>query len=79
MICRRFEKRYYQGWTVEEFEISKAFIDDPPYHKIKDLKGTILEGTFYEHELQKVEKTTTFTKLSPFLKNENVRNIKSIL
>ena len=56
MIRRRFEKSYYQRWTEEEFEIAEAFTDDPPYYKIKDLRGTILKGTFYEHELQKVVK-----------------------
>ena len=42
MIRRRFEKSYNQGWTEEEFEIAEAFTDDPPYYKIKDLRGTIL-------------------------------------
>ena len=67
MIRRRFEKSYYQRWTEEEFEIAEAFTDDPPYYKIKDLRGTILKGTFYEHELQKV------------VKNDNIYKIESIL
>ena len=67
MIRRRFEKSYYQGWTEEEFEIAEAFTDNPSYYKIKDLRGTVLEGTFYEHELQKV------------VKNNNVYKIESIL
>ena len=67
MIRRRFEKSHYQGWTEEEFEVAEAFTDDPPYYKIKDLRGETLEGTFYEHELQKV------------VKNDNVYKIESIL
>ena len=67
MTRRRFEKSYYQGWTEEEFEIAKAFTDNPPYYKIKDLRDTVLEGTFYEHKLQKV------------VKNDNVYKIESIL
>ena len=67
MMRRRFEKSYYQGWTKEEFEIAEVFTDHPPYYKIKDLKGTVLEGTFYEQEVQKV------------VKNENIYKIESIL
>ena len=67
MMRRRFEKSYYQGWTEEEFEIAEAFTDDPPYYKVKDLKGTVLEGIFYEQEVQKV------------VKNDNIYKIESIL
>ena len=52
---------------MEEFEIAEAFTNDPPYYKIKYLRGETLEGTFYECELQKV------------VKNENVYKIESIL
>ena len=68
MICRRFEKSYYQGWTEEEFEIAEAFTDDPPYYKIKDLKGTVFEGTFYEQEVQKVVKNVNIYKIESILK-----------
>ena len=68
MMRRRFEKSYYQGWTEEEFEIAKAFTDDPPYYKIKDLKGTVLEGTFYEQEVQKVVKIDNIYKIESILK-----------
>ena len=47
MMHRRFEKSYYQVWTEEEFEIVEAFTDNPPYYKIKDLKGTVLEVDFF--------------------------------
>ena len=68
MMRRRFEKSYYQGWTEEEFEIAKAFTDDPPYYKIKDLKGTVLEGTFYEQKVQKVVKIDNIYKIESILK-----------
>ena len=54
------EKSYYQGWTEKEFEIFEAFTDNPIYYKIKDLRSSILEGTFYEHELPKVVKNYNF-------------------
>ena len=67
MMRRRFEKSYYQRWTEEEYEIAEAFTDDPPHYKIKDLKVTVLEGTFCEQEVQKV------------VKNDNIYKIESIL
>ena len=68
MICRRFEKSYNQGRTEEECGIAEAFTDDPTYYKIKDLKGTILEGTFYEKEFQKVVKIDSIYKIESILK-----------
>ena len=68
MMRRRFEKSYYQGWTEEEFEIAETFTDDPPYYKVKDLKGTVLEGTFYEQEVQKVVKNNNIYKIESILK-----------
>ena len=70
MMHRQFEKSYYLGWTEEKFEIAEAFIDDPPYYKIKDLRGTTLEGTFYEHELQKVVKNNNVYKIESILKKQ---------
>ena len=32
------------------------FRDNPLYYKIKDLQDKLLEGTFYEEELQKINK-----------------------
>ena len=52
-----FEKGYRANWTEEIFVISKCLKRDPPVYRIKDLEGEELEGTFYEKELQKVNKT----------------------
>ena len=51
-----FEKGYRPNWTEEVFIISERVTRNPPVYKIKDLAGEILEGTFYEWELQEVEK-----------------------
>ncbi len=51
-----FEKGYRPNWTEEVFVISKCVKRRPPVYRIKDLDGEELEGTFYEKELQKVEK-----------------------
>ena len=52
-----FEKGYRPNWTEEIFVISKCVKRNPPVYRIKDLEGEELEGTFYEEELQKVNKT----------------------
>jgi transposase InsO family protein len=49
-----FEKSYLQNWTEEIFTISECLPRDPPVYRIKDCKGELIEGSFYEAELQKV-------------------------
>ena len=51
-----FEKGYRPNWTEEIFVISKCVSREPPVYRLKDLSGEELVGTFYEKELQKVEK-----------------------
>ena len=49
-----FEKGYLPDWTEEIFTISKRITKERPI--CKDDSGEILEGSFYEEELQKVIK-----------------------
>ncbi|XP_072046821.1 uncharacterized protein [Amphiura filiformis] len=51
-----FEKGYKPNWTNEIFKISQRLPRTPPVYRIKDLLGEELEGTFYESEMQKIEK-----------------------
>lgn len=51
-----FDKGYLPNWTEELFTIYARYPRTPPVYKIKDYDGSIIEGTFYEPELQKVEK-----------------------
>lgn len=53
----QFEKGYLPNWSREEFTIDK--ISDkylPTMMSIKDYKGEPIEGKFYEHEIQKIER-----------------------
>ncbi len=52
-----FEKGYRPNWTGEIFEIAERIKRYPPVYRIKDFSGEVLEGTFYEKELQEVSKT----------------------
>jgi hypothetical protein len=49
-----FEKGYEQNWTREIFTIHKILPRQPVVYKLKDLAGEVIEGTFYQQELQKI-------------------------
>ena len=50
----KFEKGYTANWSEEIFTIHEVHPSDPPVYRLKDDLGEVLEGTFYEMELQKV-------------------------
>ena len=54
---RTFKKGYLPNWTEEVFTITKRVPRRPPVYKIADYDSEELEGTFYEQELQKVNKS----------------------
>ena len=51
-----FRKSYWDTtFTLELFEIVDMLQTNSPTYKLKDLKeGKLIEGTFYEEELQRV-------------------------
>lgn len=62
-----FEKSYLPNFTEEIFTIYKRTTRRVPVYKLKDDAGEILEGTFYEPELQKI------------VKNDDVYRVEKIL
>ena len=54
----KFEKGYAANWSEEMFTIHEVHPSDPPVYLLKDDLGEVLEGTFYEMELQKVSVPT---------------------
>ena len=48
-----FEKGYTPRWTEEVFTIDEVLRTDPPTYKIRDYNDEIIQGSFYEPELQK--------------------------
>ena len=50
-----FEKGYTIKWTNEIFIIDKIINSSPITYEIKDLNGEIIEGRFYENELEITE------------------------
>ena len=50
---KTFEKGYTTKWTEEIFTIKQIIHTFPVTYKIADLNGEVVDGTFYEPELQK--------------------------
>lgn len=58
---RTFHKGYLPAWTQELFTVHQRLPRVLPYvYKIRDDKGDIVQGTFYEPEMQKVEDTGVY-------------------
>lgn len=51
---RTFEKGYETKWSEEVFEVKDVLPYPIPLYVLKDINGEIIDGTFYEQELQKV-------------------------
>lgn len=52
-----FRRGYNQQFTGEIFKIAKRFhMQGIPLYKVKDFTDEIIEGDFYENDLQKVHK-----------------------
>ena len=65
---RTFEKGYLPNWTEEIFTIHKCIPRQPPVYKIHDYHGSIIDGTFYAEELQKVYKDDEVYKVEDVIK-----------
>ena len=57
-LKRKFEKGYTANWTEEVFIIEKVQTTIPYTYKLKDTKNEVVQGTFYEPELQQAKQTT---------------------
>ena len=52
-----FEKGYLPNWTEEVFSIAQRLRRIPPVYRLREYDGTMLEGTYYERELQRVQQS----------------------
>jgi hypothetical protein len=73
-----FEKGYEKNWTREIFFIHQCIPRNPPVYQVVDADGEIIEGTFYEKELQKVKKPEYY-QVEKVLKKRKVNENWSIL
>ena len=55
-IRTAFQREYDTKWSAEIFKVKERFIrQGQPIYKIVDWDNQLVEGTFYQKELQKVE------------------------
>ena len=52
--ARPFRKGYLPGWTEEVFVVRRVVPGSVPTYKVEEFDGTLVQGTFYEPELQRV-------------------------
>ena len=62
---RLFKKGYKMNWMDEIFQITRQLSRIPVVYTVQDLLERLIEGTFYEEELQKVN-TLTFLELKKY-------------
>ena len=72
---RIFEKSYLPNFTEEMFTIYKRFARQVPVYKLKDAAGEILDGTFYEAELQKVIKEDDVYRVEKVLRKRKRKGV----
>src|SRR5438477_289679 len=48
----KFEKGYYQSWSVEIFVVAQRLKREPAVYKLKDQKGLEIDSIFYNQDLQ---------------------------
>ena len=52
-IKKLFERGFHPNWTEEVFTVVEIKNTSPTTYRLKDFSGTILDGSFYNEELQK--------------------------
>ena len=74
-----FQKGYTKNWTEEKFQIIERIPRKPPVYRIKDLANDIIEGFFYETELQKVDyQKDEIVKIEEIIKSKKNKKDKSL-
>ena len=70
---RTFKKGYLPNWTEEIFTIASRGKKIRPVYTLKDYNNNIIEGTFYEEELQQVDLPNVF-RIEKVLKQKRQGN-----
>ena len=67
-----FKKSYLPGWTEEVFVVHRVNPGAIPTYKIREWDDTLVQGTFYEQDLQKVHVSDIF-RVEKVLKRQKDR------
>lgn len=70
---KTFEKGYTPNWSREIFTITERLPRRPPVYRIKDYDGEVLQGIFYEQELQKVQKEDELYQIETVIKKRKLK------
>ena len=73
---RTFDKGYLPNWTKEIFSVSEAIATTPPTYKLVDYGGEEVKGSFYDKELQRVDKKDEIYKVEKILRTRRKRGVK---
>ena len=57
-VRQPFNREYNERWTLEYFVVTDRGVKEGlPYHTLKDTTGKVVQGTFYQSELNRVSVT----------------------
>lgn len=68
-----FDKGYKANWSIEIFTVTERLPRRPPVYRLKDQQGEMIEGVFYEPELQEVEKEDDVYQIEKVLKRRKLK------
>ena len=71
---RTFDKGYLQNWTEEIFSVNEAIATAPPIYKFVDC-GEEVKGSFYDKELQRVDKKDEVYKVEKILRTRRRKEV----
>jgi len=74
-----FDKAYYPNWTWEIFTVAEIVDSKPWTYKIKDYQNEIIEGSFYESEMQKTNQKKDTYLVESILKKKTMKGKKFVL
>ena len=71
---RTFDKGYLPNWTEEIFTIHESIATTPPTYRLHDYDGEIIDGTFYDRELQHIVKSNDAQyKIEKIIRTRRIR------
>ena len=73
-----FQRGFTPNWSVEVFIVEKVLSTTPITYSIKDYNGELIEGSFYEKELQKIQEPSVF-KIEKVLQRKKIGNKNMVL
>ena len=76
---RMFEKSYLPSFMKEIFTVYKRMDRQVPVYKLKDDAGEIIDGTFYEPELQKIIKSDDVYLVEKILRKRKRKGVVEYL